>query len=124
MPLGTGYAEKEDGEVGMTNQEAIETIEANYPPENYTMLREALDMAIDMLKNQEPVKPVVRKGTIWCGKCGILVSQLDNYCSRCGHEVNWYDIGDEAKTAAENENDHPDGGGVSGAGDADRIRGD
>ena len=37
----------------MTNQEAIETIEANYPPQNYTMLREALDMAISLLKEQE-----------------------------------------------------------------------
>lgn len=34
----------------MTNQEAIETIKANYPPENYSMLREALDMAIELLK--------------------------------------------------------------------------
>jgi len=41
----------------MTNQEAIETIEANYPPENYSMLREALDMAIKLLKEQETVKP-------------------------------------------------------------------
>jgi len=38
----------------MTNQEAIETIEANYPPENYSMLREALDIALAMLKEQEP----------------------------------------------------------------------
>ena len=37
----------------MTNQEAIETIEANYPPENYSMLREALDIAIAVLKEQE-----------------------------------------------------------------------
>ena len=34
----------------MTKAEAIETIKANYPPENYTMLREALDMAIKALK--------------------------------------------------------------------------
>jgi len=38
----------------MTNQEAIETIKANYPDERYTMLREALDMAMDVLKTQEP----------------------------------------------------------------------
>lgn len=37
----------------MTNQEAIETIKANYPDERYTMLREALDMAMDVLKAQE-----------------------------------------------------------------------
>lgn len=38
----------------MTNKEAIEVINANYPPENYTLLREALDMAIILLKRQEP----------------------------------------------------------------------
>lgn len=38
----------------MTNQEAIETIEANYPSERYSMLREALNMAIALLKEQEP----------------------------------------------------------------------
>lgn len=38
----------------MTNQEAIETIKAHYPDERYTMLREALDMAMDVLKAQEP----------------------------------------------------------------------
>ena len=39
----------------MTNKEAIETIKANYPDERYTMLREALDMAMELLKAQEPM---------------------------------------------------------------------
>lgn len=34
----------------MTSKEAIEVIKANYPPENYTMLREALDLAIKLLE--------------------------------------------------------------------------
>ena len=36
----------------MTNQEAIETIKANYPDERYTMLREALNMAIKAMEKQ------------------------------------------------------------------------
>ena len=40
--------------MGMTNQEAVETIKANYPPENYSMLREALGIALALLKAQEP----------------------------------------------------------------------
>lgn len=39
----------------MTNEEAIETIKKNYPPENYTMLREALDIAIEILGNVDPI---------------------------------------------------------------------
>lgn len=36
----------------MTNKEAINAIKCNYPPENYTILREALDMAIKALEKQ------------------------------------------------------------------------
>lgn len=36
----------------MTNEEAIKAIKCNYPPENYTILREALDMAIKALEKQ------------------------------------------------------------------------
>lgn len=39
--------------MGMTYREAIETIQAHYPNERYTMLREALDMAMNALKAQE-----------------------------------------------------------------------
>jgi hypothetical protein len=36
----------------MTYQEAIEAIRKNYPPENYSMLRQALDLAIELMKQQ------------------------------------------------------------------------
>lgn len=38
----------------MTYKEAVETIKAHYPDERYTMLREALDIAINALKQEEP----------------------------------------------------------------------
>ena len=60
----------------MTNKEAIEAINANYPPENYTILREALDMAITLLEEQETIvrcKNCIHwapcKGSIICGTC-------------------------------------------------------
>jgi hypothetical protein len=34
----------------MTHAEAIQIIKSNYPPETYTMLREALDLAIARLE--------------------------------------------------------------------------
>jgi len=36
----------------MTPKEAIETIRAHYPPANYTLLREALDLAISYLEKE------------------------------------------------------------------------
>ena len=36
----------------ITNEEAIKAIKCNYPPENYTILREALDMAMEALEKQ------------------------------------------------------------------------
>lgn len=35
----------------MTSKEAINVIKSNYPPENYTILREALDLAIRLLED-------------------------------------------------------------------------
>lgn len=53
----------------MTNQDAIETIEANYPPENYSMLREALDMAIELLKEQELKEQCLKTKCVICPHC-------------------------------------------------------
>lgn len=58
--------------MGMTHQEAIETIKAHYPDERYTMLREVLDMAMDALKAQTPrvmtleeIKPAAHGGCMY-----------------------------------------------------------
>lgn len=37
----------------MTNDEAIKAIRANWPPENYSILREALTLAIHALDGEE-----------------------------------------------------------------------
>ena len=37
----------------MDHKEAIKVIKANYPPENYTMLRKALDLAIELMSKQK-----------------------------------------------------------------------
>lgn len=84
----------------MTNQEAIETIKANYPPENYSMLREALDIALTLLEDQE-AKPMIENERGWnCPSCGIkligktasgypcdLIDLPLNFCPRCGQEM-------------------------------------
>ena len=75
----------------MTNKEAIEVIKCNYPPENYTRLREALDMAIEALENekQTPKKPI----NLTCPTCGF--DRIDNswwvftYCPKCGQLLDW-----------------------------------
>lgn len=88
----------------MTREEAIEAIKCNWPDSRYTILREALDMAISALREQDAadVAPV-RHGrweyydtyidgiTIFrCTCCGDLQSGRDgwgwkkNYCPNCG----------------------------------------
>lgn len=44
------FAQVEAKKHGLSNEEAIQAIKANYPPESYTVLREALDMAMDALQ--------------------------------------------------------------------------
>ena len=39
--------------MGMTTKEAIEAIKCNWPDSRYTILREALDMAISALRQQD-----------------------------------------------------------------------
>lgn len=64
----------------MTNEEAIHAIKSNYPPERYTMLREALDMAMELLAaDPTPVQPdtpkvgdKVRTNTAWKHLEGVV----------------------------------------------------
>ena len=85
----------------MIKLEAIETIQANYPPSNYTDLREALKIAIHCLKEPESVKPYVQgDDSFGCGNCGETVGWDEmecygigkiryKYCSECGRKVEW-----------------------------------
>lgn len=85
----------------MTNQEAIETIEANYPPENYSMLREALNIALALMKEQKPTEPIAIKqervdefyGAVsCCPKCDcvwIMCGDDMHFCPKCGQAVKW-----------------------------------
>ena len=49
--------------------------------------------AIDLLKEQEPVKPIRINTNFeqsWkCGECGGLVNTHFKYCPYCGREVKW-----------------------------------
>ncbi len=87
----------------MTNEEAIKAIITNYPPEtpeNYSMLREALNKVIVSLQEHEPVK--IFMSTLeeeWyglaleCTICGCrwMMSDDDDtcYCPHCGRPIKW-----------------------------------
>ena len=47
--------------MGMTTNEAIEAIKCNWPDSRYTILREALDMAISALRQQDHFREVTKK---------------------------------------------------------------
>lgn len=51
--------------------------------------------ALDMLKEQEPVKPTWSQGKAYCGNCGHgLPRRADmgiDYCGYCGRAVKWND---------------------------------
>ena len=49
--------------MGMTTKEAIEAIKCNWPDSRYTILREALDMAISALRQQDVAGKDVGKMT-------------------------------------------------------------
>ena len=45
----------------MTREEAIQAIKCNWPDSRYTILREALDMAISALRQQDHFREVTKK---------------------------------------------------------------
>ena len=45
----------------MTREEAIEAIKCNWPDSRYTILREALDMAISALRQEDHFREVTKK---------------------------------------------------------------
>lgn len=50
--------------------------------------------ALALLKEQEAVEPVWRRGKAFCGKCGLglhMAVEQNNYCPNCGRAVKWND---------------------------------
>jgi len=55
----------------------------------------AKEMAEDLLKEHEAVKPkVIRMNDFGypvhvCGKCGVLITESMRYCNECGKRIDW-----------------------------------
>ena len=82
----------------MTVQEAIEAIKSNYPPSRYSMLREALDMAIEALEavgKSDKLEQKSKKPTwnhwydVWQCECKGYVDSEYGFCPYCGCELDW-----------------------------------
>ena len=62
--------------------------------EMFVRIGQAINGAIDLLKEQEPVEPTYEdffgKGVARCGKCSCYIARY-KYCPRCGQEVKWND---------------------------------
>lgn len=89
----------------MTNQEAIETLQANYPDACFELLREAVDTAISALQAQDvpdndvgDIKPcevcyyledgdTLYKFSDWDGGIGFDYIRDISYCPKCGRRL-------------------------------------
>ena len=51
---------------------------------------DAVEDALSLLKEHEPVKPIERNGFYYCGSCRYaLMTNHQKYCSDCGKKVKW-----------------------------------
>ena len=81
----------------MKAKEAIKAIKDNMPTAGtYTMLTEALQLAIEVLEMQIPKDPINDS----CAVCNIDVRNWTGdeefkYCPECGQAVNWTEVDDE-----------------------------
>ena len=79
----------------MTREEAIEAIKCNWPDSRYTILREALDMAISALRQQDVTDKYVGKMT----NAQKIRSMSDDELNELFHEI--YNAGAEDAVAYE-----------------------
>ena len=82
----------------MTIEEAIEQLKLN-KPSAYTELREAIDMAIEVLERQIPKEPEglrhFRSFNSYAGFCPICRCGANSefkYCGDCGQHINWSEV--------------------------------
>jgi rubrerythrin len=80
----------------MTKHEAIEVLEEvkMFDDSMFTYSQaynDVLDMAIDALKAQEPVRPLIANDMYFCGSCKYAIPRTTNYCPKCGKKVEWND---------------------------------
>jgi len=75
----------------MTREEAIDVLKKNYPDSCYELLREAVDVAIEALKQPEPKKgkwECDENGDWHCSVCRAIVErdeQINHYWQYCYH---------------------------------------
>lgn len=81
----------------MEIKEAIEAIKSNKPTSGYTILCEALDIAVSALEKQIPKKLKVevdnrygvRNFYYFCPSCNSFRMERRKYCSICGQPLDW-----------------------------------
>jgi len=82
----------------MTKEEAINAINNRFEIMDYRedkQLEDALDMAIEALEKQIPMKVRITTSTKRCGRCKRQLSAIGNihpernYCQRCGQAIDW-----------------------------------
>ncbi len=89
----------------MTNQEAIQVLENNYPDSHFSRLREAVNVALQALEKQIPKKPIEQCCySVLCSSCGdeLIVDVGNGYYDNwyykevcdCGQRIEWESEGD------------------------------
>ena len=73
----------------MNREEAIEAIKCNWPDSRYTILREALDMAISALREQDAADVATVRHGRWIETPRLYYGAKQYECSLCYSDKFW-----------------------------------
>lgn len=79
----------------MTKQEILDMFsDINFAYNNSSKYETLSSMLDELLKEQEPVPPVIQCDTklmrFWrCGACGVVITEGDKFCRMCRRAVKW-----------------------------------
>jgi hypothetical protein len=69
----------------------VERVFSNSPDIVSDETIESVELAIEAMEKQDPMKPLVINCECTCQMCDVTIAEKDEYCWKCGQKLDWED---------------------------------